>query len=66
MNENDYGCYVFEIVTTQESVWSSSQITSLSYYQYEETGEDDDGQGPTGGSNDGEPTDELWTPVSSC
>jgi hypothetical protein len=66
MDQNDFGCYVFEIVTNQDLVWSSASITSLSYYLYEETGEDQTGGGMGGGSNDGDPTDELWTPVSSC
>jgi hypothetical protein len=66
MSVNDFGCYIFEVVTTQESNWSSSNIISLDYYQYEETGQEDDGGGPTGGSNNGDPTDEVWTPVNSC
>jgi len=66
MDQNDFGCYIFEIITNQDLVWSSTSITSLSYYLYEETGEEQTGGGIGGGSNDGEPTDELWTQVSSC
>ena len=54
MEINDYGCYIFEVVTTQDEVWSSGteSVTSLTYYQYDE------------GNDDSE--EESWKEVSSC
>ena len=54
MEINDYGCYIFEVITTQDEVWSSASgsITSLTYYQYDE------------GNDDSE--EESWKEVSSC
>jgi len=54
MEINDYGCYIFEVVTTQDEVWSSGteSVTSLTYYQYDE-------------GNDGS-EEESWKEVSSC
>tara|TARA_B100000900_G_scaffold415867_1_gene447602 strand:- start:1033 stop:2262 length:1230 start_codon:yes stop_codon:yes gene_type:complete len=51
---SDYGCYIFEITTSQEEVWVSNQnpTTSLTYYQYDEGNE---------GSEE-----ESWKEVNSC
>jgi hypothetical protein len=52
MEINDYGCYIFEVTTTQEEVWSSISYSSSSYYQYDE-------------GNDGS-EEESWKEVNSC
>jgi len=54
MEINDYGCYIFEVVTTQDEAWPSGteSVTSLTYYQYDE-------------GNDGS-EEESWKEVSSC
>ena len=58
--ENDYGCYSFEVKVSQREPWAPAgepDITYTSYYMYAEEGSD-------GG---GDPnTDESWTKVTSC
>ena len=58
--ENDYGCYSFEVKVSQREPWTTAgepTITYTSYYMYAEEGSD-------GG---GDPnTDESWTKVTSC
>ena len=58
--ENDYGCYSFEVKVSQREPWTTDgepTITYTSYYMYAEEGSD-------GG---GDPnTDESWTKVTSC
>ena len=52
MEINDYGCYIFEVTTTQDEFWSSISYSSSSYYQYDE-------------GNDGS-EEESWKEVNSC
>ena len=57
MEINDYGCYVFEVITSQSNPWKSSDsLTSLTYYEYAE-GEVDSGQ---------ESSEEYWEQVNNC
>ena len=62
MEINDYGCYVFEIITSQEDPWSTTDTqTSLTYYEYTESEKE---VLPNGGQ--GESKEEFWQPVNSC
>ena len=61
MEINDYGCYVFEIITSQENPWSTTDTqTSLTYYEYTESEKEQVGQ------NQGQSKEEFWEPVNSC
>jgi hypothetical protein len=58
--ENDYGCYSFEVKVSQHVPWATGpepSITHTSYYLYAEEG--------AGGDNPNN-TDESWTRVTSC
>ena len=62
MEISDYGCYVFEVVTSQEDPWSTSNAqTSLTYYEYTESEKE-----VTSGGNQGESKEEFWEQVNSC
>ena len=57
MEINDYGCYIFEVINSQDNPWKNTDsLTSLTYYEYAE-GEVDAGQ---------ESTEEYWEQVNSC
>ena len=57
MEINDYGCYIFEVINSQDNPWKTTDsLTSLTYYEYAE-GEVDAGQ---------ESTEEYWEQVNSC
>ena len=64
MEINDYGCYVFEVITSQEDLWmtgtNGDTQTSLTYYEYTES------EGEQVGQNTGQSKEEFWEPVSSC
>jgi hypothetical protein len=61
MEINDYGCYVFEVITSQEDPWSTTDTkTSLTYYEYTESENEQVGQ------NQGQSKEEFWQPVNSC
>ncbi len=50
MQINDYGCYIFEVMTSQQDPWQSSDsLTSLTYYEYTE-----------GEVDTGDPSEEYW------
>ena len=57
--ENNYGCYSFEVSITQGEPWASadSVVMHTSFYEYAEEG--------AGGDNPNN-TDESWTKVTSC
>ena len=56
MQINDYGCYIFEVMTSQQDPWQSSDsLTSLTYYEYTE-----------GEVDTGDPSEEYWEKVNSC
>ena len=58
--ENDYGCYSFEVKVSQREPWvpaGEPTITYTSYYVYAEEGAGDDQPNNT---------DESWTKVTSC
>jgi Ca2+/Na+ antiporter len=58
MNINDYGCYVYEVITSQDSTWSTAESqTSLTYYEYTESDEEQ-------GSNQSK--EEFWEQVNTC
>lgn len=58
MEINDYGCYVFEVMTSQDSTWSMGESqTSLTYYEYTESDEDQNSQ---------QSKEEFWEQVNSC
>ena len=58
MDINDYGCYVFEVITSQDSTWSTVESqTSLTYYEYTESDEEQGSQ---------QSTEEFWEQVNSC
>jgi hypothetical protein len=57
MEINDYGCYIFEVITSQGDTWQSmDSLTSITYYEFAE-GEVDNGQ---------DSTEEYWEKVNSC
>ena len=59
-DENDYGCYSFEVQVSQREPWApvdNPTIMHTSYYEYAEEG--------AGGDNPNN-TDESWTRVTSC
>ena len=59
-DENDYGCYSFEVQVSQREPWTPANnptIMHTSYYEYAEEG--------AGGDNPNN-TDESWTRVTSC
>ena len=64
MEINDYGCYVFEVITSQEDLWmtgtNGDTQTSLTYYEYTES------EGEQVGQNTGQSKEEFWEPVNSC
>ena len=61
MEINDYGCYVFEIITSQGNPWSTTDTqTSLTYNEYTESEKEQVGQ------NQGQSKEEFWEPVNSC
>ena len=58
--ENDYGCYSFEVKVSQREPWTAAgepTITYTSYYVYAEEG---------AGGDQPNNTDESWTKVTSC
>ena len=56
MQINDYGCYIFEVMTSQQSPWQSADsLTSITYYEYTE-----------GEVDTGDPSEEYWEQVNSC
>ena len=62
MEISDYGCYIFEVVTSQEDPWSTSNAqTSLTYYEYTESEKE-----VTSGGGQGESKEEFWEQVNSC
>ena len=62
MEISDYGCYIFEVITSQEDPWSISNAqTSLTYYEYTESEKE-----VTSGGNQGESKEEFWEQVNSC
>ena len=57
MEINDYGCYIFEVITSQGDTWQSmDSLTSITYYEFAE-GEVENGQ---------DSTEEYWEKVNSC
>ena len=58
MEINDYGCYIFEVITSQEDPWSISNAqTSLTYYEYTESEKE-----VTSSGGQGESKEEFWEP----
>jgi len=61
MEINDYGCYVFEVITSQDSLWATTDpLTSLTYYEYSESENQQVGQ------DQGQSKEEFWEQVNSC
>ena len=64
MEINDYGCYVFEVITSQEDLWmtgtNGDTQTSLTYYEYTES------EGEQVGQNTGQSKEEFWEQVNTC
>jgi hypothetical protein len=57
--ENNYGCYSFEVSVTQDEPWASagSVVMYTSFYEYAEEG---------AGEDNPNNTDESWTKVTNC
>jgi len=59
-SSGDFGCYTFEVIVTQGELWSSEILNSVTYYQYEQTGEYSNAPGEE------KRYSESWSVASSC
>ena len=58
LSSGDFGCYSFEVEVSQQEPWGSEIQNSITYYQYEQTGDHNPAQEQY--------YSESWSVVSSC